>query len=84
MATKVPGMEVDPEYIQRLTDATKGLPSPEQIKAMDPKEAALARKARKDALKGKASASASRLSTPAGKWKALRVSTSWLSSGKKP
>jgi methylenetetrahydrofolate reductase (NADPH) len=52
MATKVPGMEVDPEYIQRLTDATKGLPSPEQIKAMDPKEAALARKARKDALEG--------------------------------
>lgn len=50
MATKVPGMEVDPEYIRRLTDATKGLPTPEQIKTMDPKEAGLAKAARKETL----------------------------------
>ncbi len=50
MATKVPGMEVDAEYIQRLTDATKGMPTPEQIKSMEPKEAAGARAARKEAL----------------------------------
>jgi methylenetetrahydrofolate reductase (NADPH) len=50
MATKVPGMEVDASYIQRLTDVTKGLPTPEQIKTMEPKEAAAARQARKQAL----------------------------------
>jgi 5,10-methylenetetrahydrofolate reductase len=50
MATKVPGMEVDPEYIQRMRDCTKDLPSLGEIKAMDdPAEAKAARKARKDA-----------------------------------
>ncbi len=46
MATKVPGMEVDPEYISRMENSTKGLPSLAEIKAMEPKEAAEARKAR--------------------------------------
>jgi len=50
MATKVPGMEVDPEYIQRMQNCTKGLPSLGEIKAMDdPKEAKAARAARKEA-----------------------------------
>jgi 5,10-methylenetetrahydrofolate reductase len=50
MATKVPGMEVDPEYIQRMQQCTKGLPSLSEIKAMDdPAEAKAARAARKDA-----------------------------------
>ena len=50
MATKVPGMEVDPEYIQRMADSTKGLPTLGEIKAMDdPAEAKAARKARKEA-----------------------------------
>lgn len=49
MATKVPGMEVDPEYITRMENATKGLPTMAEIKAMDPKEAAEARKARQQA-----------------------------------
>jgi 5,10-methylenetetrahydrofolate reductase len=46
----VPGMEVDPEYIQRMADSTKGLPSIKEIKAMDnPDEAKAARAARKAA-----------------------------------
>jgi len=49
MATKVPGMEVDPEYIQRMSNSTKGLPGLEEIKAMEPKEAAMAKAARKEA-----------------------------------
>jgi len=49
MATKVPGMEVDPEYVQRMSKSTDGLPSLAEIKAMDPKEAAAARKARSEA-----------------------------------
>jgi 5,10-methylenetetrahydrofolate reductase len=49
MATKVPGMEVDPEYIDRMKNSTKGLPSPAEIKAMEPKEAAQARRLRKEA-----------------------------------
>jgi methylenetetrahydrofolate reductase (NADPH) len=50
MATKVPGMEVDPEYIERMRNATKGLPSLAEIKAMDsPEEAKAARAARKAA-----------------------------------
>ncbi len=50
MATKVPGMEVDPEYIERMRNATKGLPSIKEIKAMDnPEEAKAARQARKEA-----------------------------------
>jgi 5,10-methylenetetrahydrofolate reductase len=50
MATKVPGMEVDPGYIQRMADSTKGLPSLGEIKAMDdPAEAKAARQARKEA-----------------------------------
>jgi hypothetical protein len=50
MATKVPGMEVDPEYIRRMQDCTKGLPSLTEIKAMDdPAEAKAARAARKQA-----------------------------------
>jgi methylenetetrahydrofolate reductase (NADPH) len=50
MATKVPGMEVDPQYIERMRDATKGLPSIKEIKAMDkPEEAKAARAARKQA-----------------------------------
>ncbi len=50
MATKVPGMEVDPEYIERMRNATKGLPSIKEIKAMDnPAEAKAARRARKAA-----------------------------------
>jgi 5,10-methylenetetrahydrofolate reductase len=50
MATKVPGMEVDPEYIQRMQDCAKGLPSLSEIKAMDdPAEAKAARAARKNA-----------------------------------
>ncbi|NLF10348.1 MAG: hypothetical protein GX597_01010, partial [Anaerolineaceae bacterium] len=49
MATKVPGMEVDPEYITRMENATKGLPTIAEIKAMEPKEAAEARKARQQA-----------------------------------
>jgi methylenetetrahydrofolate reductase (NADPH) len=49
MATKVPGMEVDSEYIRRMTDCTKGLPSVEEIKAMPKEQAAAARQARKAA-----------------------------------
>jgi 5,10-methylenetetrahydrofolate reductase len=50
MATKVPGMEVDPEYIDRMRDSTKDLPSIAEIKAMDdPEEAKAARAARKEA-----------------------------------
>jgi 5,10-methylenetetrahydrofolate reductase len=50
MATKVPGMEVDPIYIERMKNSTKGLPSLAEIKAMDnPKEAAEARRLRKEA-----------------------------------
>jgi methylenetetrahydrofolate reductase (NADPH) len=50
MATKVPGMEVAPEYIERMQNATKGLPTMAQIKAMDdPKAAAEARRLRKEA-----------------------------------
>ncbi len=49
MATKVPGMEVDPEYIQRMSDSTKGLPSLGEIKQMDPQEGAEARRLRKEA-----------------------------------
>jgi methylenetetrahydrofolate reductase (NADPH) len=49
MANKVPGMEVDQEYIERMRDSTKGLPSIKEIKAMDnldeAKEARAARKA---------------------------------------
>jgi methylenetetrahydrofolate reductase (NADPH) len=48
MATKVPGMEVDPEYIERMRNATRDLPSIKEIKAMDdPEEAKSARAARK-------------------------------------
>jgi 5,10-methylenetetrahydrofolate reductase len=48
MATKVPGMEVDPEYIDRMRDCTKDLPSLADIKAMDnPEEAKEARRLRK-------------------------------------
>ena len=50
MATKVPGMEVDPEYIERMANSTKGLPSFSEIKAMDnPEEAKEARRLRKQA-----------------------------------
>jgi 5,10-methylenetetrahydrofolate reductase len=50
MATKVPGMEVDPEYITRMQSCTKDLPSLGEIKAMDdPAEAKAARQARKEA-----------------------------------
>jgi 5,10-methylenetetrahydrofolate reductase len=50
MATKVPGMEVDPEYIERMRTSTKGLPSISEIKAMDdPEEAKQARRNRKEA-----------------------------------
>jgi methylenetetrahydrofolate reductase (NADPH) len=50
MATKVPGMEVDPEYIERMRDSTKGLPSLNEIKAMDnPDEAKEARRLRSEA-----------------------------------
>jgi 5,10-methylenetetrahydrofolate reductase len=50
MATKVPGMEVDPEYIERMKNATHDLPSIKEIKAMDnPDEAKEARRLRKEA-----------------------------------
>jgi methylenetetrahydrofolate reductase (NADPH) len=49
MATKVPGMEVDPEYVERMSNSTKGLPSPAEIKAMEPKEAKEAQRQRKQA-----------------------------------
>jgi len=50
MATKVPGMEVDPEYIERMKNSTQGLPSFKEIKAMDdPQEAKEARRLRKQA-----------------------------------
>jgi methylenetetrahydrofolate reductase (NADPH) len=50
MATKVPGMDVDPEYIERMRRATEGLPSINEIKSMDdPEEAKQARSARKQA-----------------------------------
>ena len=50
MATKVPGMEVDPEYIERMSNSTKDLPSIKEIKAMDdPEEAKAARAARNEA-----------------------------------
>jgi hypothetical protein len=53
MATKVPGMEVDTEYIERMRNATKDLPSIKEIKAMDSQEeATAARKARRDASHG--------------------------------
>ncbi len=50
MATKVPGMEVDPDYIERMRNSTQGLPSLQEIKAMgDPQEAKEARRLRKEA-----------------------------------
>ena len=50
MATKVPGMEVDTEYIERMKNTTNDLPSIQEIKAMDnPEEAKAARAARKEA-----------------------------------
>lgn len=50
MATRVPGMEVDPEYINRMRDCVKHLPSISDIKAMDnADEAKQARAARKAA-----------------------------------
>jgi methylenetetrahydrofolate reductase (NADPH) len=50
MASKVPGMDVDPEYVERMRSSTKGLPSISEIKEMDdPEEAKQARRARKDA-----------------------------------
>jgi 5,10-methylenetetrahydrofolate reductase len=50
MASKVPGMEVDPEYIERMRNSTKDLPSIQEIKAMDdPEEAKQARASRKAA-----------------------------------
>jgi 5,10-methylenetetrahydrofolate reductase len=50
MATKVPGMEVDPEYIERMRNSTSGLPSIKEIKAMDnPDEANEARRLRREA-----------------------------------
>lgn len=50
MATKVPGMEVDPEYLERMRDCTKDLPSLSEIKAMDnPEEAKQARRLRQEA-----------------------------------
>ena len=50
MAAKVPGMEVDPEYIERMRNSTKDLPSIKEIKAMDdPEEAKAARLARSKA-----------------------------------
>ena len=50
MATKVPGMEVDPEYIERMRNSTKDLPSIKEIKTMDnPDEAKAARAARNKA-----------------------------------
>ncbi len=50
MATKVPGMEVAPEYIDRMSNSTRDLPSINEIKAMDdPEEAKAARAARKQA-----------------------------------
>ena len=53
MATKVPGMEVAPEYIERMQNSTKGMPTLAQIKAMDdPKAAAEARRLRKEAEEG--------------------------------
>ena len=50
MATKVPGMEVDPEYIERMRNSTSDLPSIKEIKAMDDAaEAKAARQARNEA-----------------------------------
>jgi methylenetetrahydrofolate reductase (NADPH) len=50
MAAKVPGMEVDPEYIERMRRSTQGMPSISEIKAMDdPNEAREARRLRKEA-----------------------------------
>lgn len=49
MATKVPGMEVDQQYIDRMVQATKGMPTPKEIETMDPKEAAATKKMRKEA-----------------------------------
>jgi 5,10-methylenetetrahydrofolate reductase len=50
MATKVPGMEVDPEYIERMRNSTQDLPSIKEIKAMDDaEEAKAARRARSQA-----------------------------------
>jgi 5,10-methylenetetrahydrofolate reductase len=50
MATKVPGMEVDPEYLERMRNATRDLPSIKEIKAMDnAEEAKEARRLRREA-----------------------------------
>ena len=50
MATKVPGMEVDPDYIERMRRSTEGLPSIKEIKTMDdPNEAKEARRLRREA-----------------------------------
>jgi len=50
MAAKVPGMEVDPEYIERMRTSTQGLPSIKEIRSMDdPSEAKEARRLRKKA-----------------------------------
>jgi 5,10-methylenetetrahydrofolate reductase len=50
MASKVPGMDVDPEYVERMRNSTQDLPSIREIKAMDdPNEAKEARRLRRDA-----------------------------------
>jgi methylenetetrahydrofolate reductase (NADPH) len=50
MATKVPGMEVDTQYIERMRNATRDLPSLNEIRAMDdPDEAKAARRQRSQA-----------------------------------
>lgn len=50
MAAKVPGMEVDPEYIERMRSSTQGMPSIKEIRSMDdPNEAKEARRLRKKA-----------------------------------
>lgn len=50
MAAKVPGMEVDPEYIERMRNSTQGLASIKEIRSMDdPAEQKEARRLRKKA-----------------------------------
>jgi methylenetetrahydrofolate reductase (NADPH) len=50
MATRVPGMDVDPAYIERMRNSTQGLPSIKEIRSMDdPAEQKEARRLRKEA-----------------------------------
>lgn len=84
MATKVPGMEVDPVYIERMRTSTRDLPSIGEIKAMDdPDEAEKVGWHGERPRRPRASRLVSTSSMPARRSRVWQEFTSWLSSGKK-